>query len=99
MADAIESRTYSVSEAIGYASEKISYCDRMEAAYPHAKLVALREHAVKFLDILQRDPKDLDPLRGLRDELRQRKDQEGTGWSVLLSYVQEYIEELERRPA
>jgi len=87
---------YSVAHAIRFAQAKVAYCDRMTAEYPDANLGKLRARASTLLGILERQPGDLARIRDLLDDLRKGKDGEGTGWSMLLGYVEAYLGRLEK---
>jgi metallophosphoesterase superfamily enzyme len=89
-------RTYSLEEALSYASAKVDYCDQMAAQFPDASLDRLRVRAGRFIDILKTHPRNLVLLGDLKSELERESQQEGTGWQVFLEYVSEYVEHVQQ---
>jgi hypothetical protein len=96
MTDWDDLEPYSVAHAIEYARRKLVYCDSMMAKHPVADMSELRTQASTFLGILEDQPRDPDRLRDLRDDLRRRNRREGTGWTMLMGYVEEYLERLQK---
>jgi len=92
---------YSIEAAIAYAREKIAYCDRIAAEWPDAieHMTALRVFASRFLSILERDPKNVQQLRPLLEDLRSDKANAGTGWTMLTDWVDTYLARIQKERA
>lgn len=84
--------TYSVTEAVRYAEDKIAYCDTVLSSSETASFRRLRSHAHGVLMILSTTPENRGLLHEILEDLRFRRSHEGMAWIAFTDYLERYLE-------